>query len=92
VLTSLLDEIEKEGARAWDIYISPRPAKNIQFDAKKFLANIGQGRKPVHVRQKEQVYTQGDPCDAIFYIQKGKIKLTDSADQLRAESLQEPGG
>jgi CRP/FNR family cyclic AMP-dependent transcriptional regulator len=46
------------------------------FDVKKFLANIGEGRKIVRVRRKQKVYAQGDACDAIFYVQKGKIKLT----------------
>ena len=43
---------------------------------KKFLANIGEGRKLVRVPKKDRVYAQGDTCDAIFYIKKGKIKLT----------------
>ena len=46
------------------------------FDVKKFLANIGEGRKLVQVPKKNRVYAQGDACDAIFYIKKGKIRLT----------------
>ena len=52
------------------------PSKNIKFDVDKFLANIGDGRRIVRVRKKERVYAQGDACDALFYIQKGKVKLT----------------
>jgi CRP-like cAMP-binding protein len=52
----------------------PRTKNN--FDLEAFLANIGQGRKIVRVRKKSKVYAQGDACDAIFYIKKGKIKLT----------------
>ena len=51
-------------------------SKNIKFDVDKFLANIGDGRTIVRVRKKESVYAQGDACDAIFYIKKGKVKLT----------------
>jgi CRP-like cAMP-binding protein len=51
------------------------PAKN-NFDVKAFLAHIGQGRKIVRVRKKSRVYAQGDACDAVFYLKKGKIKLT----------------
>jgi CRP/FNR family cyclic AMP-dependent transcriptional regulator len=49
---------------------------NCNFDVTKFLATIGKGRKIVHVKKKHKVYTQGAACDAIFYIQKGRIKLT----------------
>jgi CRP-like cAMP-binding protein len=52
------------------------PATKNNFDVKRFLANIGEGRKIVRVRRKQKVYVQGDPCDAVFYIQTGKIKLT----------------
>jgi CRP/FNR family cyclic AMP-dependent transcriptional regulator len=46
------------------------------FDVTKFLAVIGEGRKIVRVRRKQSIYAQGAPCDALFYIQKGKVKLT----------------
>jgi CRP/FNR family cyclic AMP-dependent transcriptional regulator len=51
------------------------PTEN-NFDVKKFLANIGKGRKIVSVRHKQKVFAQGDACDAVYYIQKGKIKIT----------------
>jgi CRP/FNR family cyclic AMP-dependent transcriptional regulator len=51
------------------------PAKH-NFDVKAFLAQIGEGRKILRVRRKQRVYAQGDACDSIFYIKKGKIKLT----------------
>lgn len=46
------------------------------FDPAAFLATIGQGRRIVAVRKKRIIYSQGDACDALFYILKGKIKLT----------------
>jgi CRP/FNR family cyclic AMP-dependent transcriptional regulator len=46
------------------------------FDPQKYLAKIAAAGAIVHVRKKQNVYTQGDKCDAIFYIQKGRIKLT----------------
>jgi CRP-like cAMP-binding protein len=46
------------------------------FDPKSFLANIGEGRAIVFVPKKSVVFTQGDTCDAVFYIQAGRIKLT----------------
>ena len=46
------------------------------FDAKKFLASIGQGRRQLEFAKKAAVFTQGEPADAIFYLQKGKVKLS----------------
>lgn len=51
------------------------PAKHA-FDVKTFLASIGKGRRIVRARRKQRIYAQGAPCDALFYIQKGKVKLT----------------
>jgi CRP/FNR family cyclic AMP-dependent transcriptional regulator len=46
------------------------------FDPKIFLAGAGEGRTRADYGKNHQVYLQGDTADAIFYIQKGKIKLT----------------
>jgi CRP/FNR family transcriptional regulator, cyclic AMP receptor protein len=50
--------------------------QNRKFEPKTFLATIGVGRKMVSVSGKQTVFTQGDVADAVFYIQKGKIRLT----------------
>jgi CRP/FNR family cyclic AMP-dependent transcriptional regulator len=50
--------------------------KKRDFDPKKFLATIGEGRKVVAFSKKQTIFTQGDAADAIFYIQEGKIRLT----------------
>jgi len=50
--------------------------KERDFDPKKFLATIGEGRKVVAFPKKQTIFTQGDAADAIFYIQKGKVRLT----------------
>ena len=47
-----------------------------EFDPNIFLATIGDGRKFVAVLKKQRIYTQGDPADAVFYVQKGKVRLT----------------
>ena len=46
-----------------------------QFDPDLFLATIGQGRKKVAAQKKERIFTQGDAADAVFYLQKGKVRL-----------------
>ncbi|MFY9559060.1 MAG: Crp/Fnr family transcriptional regulator [Terriglobales bacterium] len=46
------------------------------FDPHAFLATIGEGRKFVLFPRKHTIFSQGDPTDAVFYIQTGKVKLT----------------
>jgi CRP/FNR family transcriptional regulator, cyclic AMP receptor protein len=47
-----------------------------RFDPGAFLATIGEGRTSVSIAKKQAIFTQGDPADAVFYIQKGKVRLT----------------
>jgi CRP/FNR family cyclic AMP-dependent transcriptional regulator len=49
---------------------------NRDFDPKKFLATIGEGRRVVEFPKEQTVFAQGDVADAVFYIQKGKVRLT----------------
>jgi len=46
------------------------------FNPNTFLATIGEGRKSLTVSRKHKVFTQGAAADAVFYIQKGKVRLT----------------
>jgi CRP-like cAMP-binding protein len=50
--------------------------KKSEFDPKRFLATIGEGRKIMTVPQRHAIYAQGEVSDAIFYIQKGIVRLT----------------
>ena len=50
--------------------------KSREFDPNTFLATIGEGRKNLTVTRNQTIFAQGDAADAVFYIQKGKIKLT----------------
>jgi len=46
------------------------------FNPKSFLAKVGEGRS-IHAYPEAQiVFSQGDPADAVFYIQRGKVKIT----------------
>jgi len=47
-----------------------------EFDPKGFLARAAEGRTLADSQKNHKVFSQGDSADAIFYIQKGKIKLT----------------
>jgi CRP-like cAMP-binding protein len=56
---------------------SQPPFKNSRrFNPRTFLATIGVGRKNLFVAKRGGIFTQGEAADAIFYIQKGKVKLT----------------
>jgi CRP/FNR family transcriptional regulator, cyclic AMP receptor protein len=54
----------------------PPSKKSRQFNPRTFLATIGVGRKNLSVAKRRGIFTQGEAADAIFYIQKGKVKLT----------------
>ena len=57
--------------------MGPRAAakKRRDFDPNAFLATIGVGRKFVLFPKKQTIFAQGDPSDAVFYIQQGKVRL-----------------
>jgi CRP-like cAMP-binding protein len=46
------------------------------FDTSDFLAHAGLGRSIVHLPPKKKFYAQGDPADAVFYLQKGRAKIS----------------
>jgi CRP/FNR family cyclic AMP-dependent transcriptional regulator len=51
------------------------------FDTKTFLARVGDGRSIGKYRKGQVVFSQGDAGDAVFYIRKGKVKLTVVSEQ-----------
>jgi CRP-like cAMP-binding protein len=46
------------------------------FDVAAFLASAGLGRRIVQFKPKEALFRQGEPADAVFYLQKGRAKIT----------------
>jgi CRP/FNR family cyclic AMP-dependent transcriptional regulator len=46
------------------------------FDHGVFLAKVGKAKTVRDYRPKQVVFAQGDPADAVFYVQSGKVKLT----------------
>ncbi len=46
------------------------------FDPAAFLAGAGLGRRTVELDPKETFFIQGDPADSVFYLQKGRAKIT----------------
>jgi CRP/FNR family cyclic AMP-dependent transcriptional regulator len=51
-------------------------AAPLLFDPAAFLASAGLGRRIVQVAPKQPFFSQGDPADSIFYLQKGHAKIT----------------
>jgi CRP-like cAMP-binding protein len=57
------------------------PAAKPDFDGAAFLLSVGVGRSKARYRANENVFRQGDPADAVFYLLKGKVKLAVVSDQ-----------
>jgi CRP/FNR family cyclic AMP-dependent transcriptional regulator len=51
-------------------------SKQHAFDPETFLANAGLGRRIVQLKAHESFFLQGSEADSIFYLQKGRAKLT----------------
>ena len=53
-----------------------RNSQALAFDPKAFLTRIESGKTIREYQAKQTVFSQGDPADAVFYVQSGKVKLT----------------
>jgi CRP/FNR family transcriptional regulator, cyclic AMP receptor protein len=63
------------------------------FDPKMFLAKVGAGKTMLEFRRNQNIFAQGDVADTIFYIQKGRVKLTVLSEQGKEAvvAILEPG-
>ena len=52
-----------------------KKAKKVPFDPKVFLATANSGRALSKYRTDQAIFSQGDAADAVFYIQKGQVKI-----------------
>jgi CRP-like cAMP-binding protein len=57
------------------------PRGKATFDPKIFLAKVGEGKTVSEFRKDQIVFSQGEDADAVFYIQKGNVKLTVVSEQ-----------
>jgi CRP/FNR family cyclic AMP-dependent transcriptional regulator len=46
------------------------------IDPKALLAAVGEGRTTRDYRSNQAVFAQGEPSDAVFFVHRGKVKLT----------------
>jgi CRP/FNR family transcriptional regulator, cyclic AMP receptor protein len=53
-----------------------KPKEKYSFDAQTFLDSAGVARKVLQYRKSQEVYSQGDPAEAVMYLQQGGVKLS----------------
>jgi CRP/FNR family cyclic AMP-dependent transcriptional regulator len=51
------------------------------FDPKTFLARMGHGKTITEYKKNQNIFCQGEAADAVFYVQKGRVKLTVLSEQ-----------
>jgi CRP/FNR family transcriptional regulator, cyclic AMP receptor protein len=70
-----------------------RKPANDEFDAKVFIAKVGAGKTILEFRKNQHVFKQGEVADTVFYIQKGRVKLTVLSEQGKEAvvAILEPG-
>ena len=62
------------------------------FDPETFLARAGLGRQVLNLKKNETAYAQGDASDAIFYVQKGRLRVTVTSADGKEATLALVGG
>ncbi len=63
------------------------------FDPKIFLAKVGAGKTILEFHKNQNIFAQGDVADTVFYLQKGRVKLTVLSEQGKEAvvAILEPG-
>jgi CRP/FNR family cyclic AMP-dependent transcriptional regulator len=69
-----------------------KPAKD-SFSPLGFLAKVGSGKTILQFRRNQKVFAQGEVADTVFFIQKGRVKLTVLSEQGKEAvvAILEPG-
>jgi CRP/FNR family cyclic AMP-dependent transcriptional regulator len=50
--------------------------KKTEFDVEGYLKSAGAGRRIIHVERGQSFFSQGDPADCVFYLHKGRVKIS----------------
>ena len=58
------------------IKVSAKRRISASFNPKIFLAQVSKGKAVSKYTKNEPIFSQGQIADAVYYIQKGKVKLT----------------
>src|SRR5216684_5792719 len=59
----------------------------VSFDPQAFLATVGTARTVTQCQKDHNIFSAGEPSEAIFYIQKGRVKLTVTSKQSKEAVL-----
>jgi CRP/FNR family cyclic AMP-dependent transcriptional regulator len=68
-------------------------AHKSSLDPKVFLAKVGVGKTVLEFHKNQNIFSQGDVADTVFYLQKGRVKLTVLSEQGKEAvvAILEPG-
>jgi CRP/FNR family cyclic AMP-dependent transcriptional regulator len=77
-LISVTESVALPPDANWPVPEEVRMGKQAKtaFDARDFLVQVGAGKTILEFVKNENIFAQGEVADAVFYIQKGKVKLT----------------
>jgi hypothetical protein len=78
-------KIARKAAKAKRIEKGAQPPG---FDTQSFFTSVWTRTTQREYRAKETIFRQGDPADAVFYIEKGRVQITVVSDQGRGASSQ----
>jgi CRP/FNR family cyclic AMP-dependent transcriptional regulator len=69
-----------------------KPAEDV-FDAKVFLAKVGEGKQMLEFHKNQHVFEQGEVANTVLYLHKGRVKLTVLSEQGKEAvvAILEPG-
>jgi CRP/FNR family cyclic AMP-dependent transcriptional regulator len=57
------------------------------FDPEAFLRQAGAAYTPTLLRNKQLIFSQGDPADTVYYIQKGRVRISTISKQGKEATL-----
>lgn len=55
--------------------------KRLASDWEFLLAKVPRGKRVVETERKRHIFSQGDPADGVFFLQRGKVKLAVTSKQ-----------
>jgi CRP-like cAMP-binding protein len=70
--------------------VGVKPKPGLKFDPRAFLAKPGEGRAAPSYATGQVIFAQGDPADAVFYVQSGRVKLSIGAKKRWSGSIRPP--
>ena len=73
---------------------APPTTAALAFDPQRFLTRIEEGKTTRSYRSKQNIFSQGDAADAVFYVQSGKVRLAvvSTRGKEAVIGIVEPGG